>query len=140
MLPYIIPEIAARQVIKFSTKIPIWSNVNVLIFNKFHKERDYNTLLPDYEEAIAQSMKQQPPPPYYQVAMQGSQMVPNNESIQSTATTNFIESVTPANREADHGIPPAYEVGETYLPMASASQTISTANEVDIPSQMSRQQ
>lgn len=44
MLPYIIPDMSARQ------------------------ERDYNTLLPDYEEAIAQSMKQ-PPPPTYQMAM-----------------------------------------------------------------------
>lgn len=32
------------------------------------QERDYSTLLPDYEEAIAQGMKQ-PPPPYYQVAL-----------------------------------------------------------------------
>lgn len=28
------------------------------------QERDYNTLLPGYEEAIAQSLKQQPPPSY----------------------------------------------------------------------------
>lgn len=44
MLPYIIPDMTNIQ------------------------ERDYNTLLPDYEEAIAQSLKQQPPPSY-QVAM-----------------------------------------------------------------------
>lgn len=41
---YVIPDVSTRQ------------------------ERDYNTLLPGYEEAIAQSMKQQPPPSY-QVAM-----------------------------------------------------------------------
>lgn len=44
MMPYIIPDVSTRQ------------------------ERDYSTLLPGYDEAIAQSMKQQPPPSY-QVAM-----------------------------------------------------------------------
>ncbi|XP_055694937.1 lysosomal-associated transmembrane protein 4B [Lutzomyia longipalpis] len=44
MLPYIIPDVSHRQ------------------------ERDYSSLLPDYDEAISQSMKQAPPPSY-QVAM-----------------------------------------------------------------------
>ncbi|XP_037051418.1 lysosomal-associated transmembrane protein 4B [Bradysia coprophila] len=60
MLPYIIPDVSTRQ------------------------ERDYTTLLPDYDEAIAQSLKQQPPPSY-QVAMAGTTQLPaNNNSVPET--------------------------------------------------------
>lgn len=37
------------------------------------QERDYNNFLPDYDEALAQSLKQ-PPPPYYQEAILSSPM------------------------------------------------------------------
>jgi lysosomal-associated transmembrane protein len=52
MLPYIIPDVTHLR-----------------------QERDYSSLLPDYDEAIAQSLKQ-PPPPSYQVAMSNSTPVP----------------------------------------------------------------
>lgn len=51
MLPYIIPDV---------------SGTNGGADRRL--ERDYSSLLPDYDEAIAQSMKQAPPPSY-QVAM-----------------------------------------------------------------------
>lgn len=91
MLPNIIPEISARQ----------------------------DTLLPDYEEAIAQNMKQQPPPPYYQLTT-GTQMITNiiNER-------QFIQSTTSENRGRDHcEVPP------------TVPGTESNANEVSVPSQM----
>lgn len=70
MLPYIIPEISNRQVgfIKFTAYF-LLNGRKCNFYIKIRKqERDYSTLLPDYEEAIAQGMKQ-PPPPYYQVAL-----------------------------------------------------------------------
>ncbi|KAJ6649370.1 Lysosomal-associated transmembrane protein 4B [Pseudolycoriella hygida] len=68
MLPYIIPDVSARQ------------------------ERDYTTLLPDYDEAIAQSLKQQPPPSY-QVAMASTTQLPENNDSVPNATA---ENATPA--------------------------------------------
>lgn len=62
--------------------------------------------MPDYEEAIAQSMKH-PPPPYYQVAMASEQVVPNineNQSVQTRATTHVVLLPT-----VEHGVPPAYD-------------------------------
>lgn len=90
MLPYIIPEISARQ------------------------ERDYNTLLPDYEEAIAQSMKQ-PPPPYCQVAMTPNPISIPNAISSTNATENAIivssgAHTIPSNcDEVRNKIPPAYD-------------------------------
>lgn len=70
MLPYIIPEISNRQVsfIKFFAYFLLYGRECNLYVKIRKQERDYSTLLPDYEEAIAQGMKQ-PPPPYYQVAL-----------------------------------------------------------------------
>lgn len=91
MLANVIPEISARQ----------------------------DTLLPDYEEAIAQSMKQQPPPPYYQLTP-GTQVITNiiNER-------QFIQSSTSENRGSDHCEAPPAILG-----------TESIENEVSVPSQM----
>lgn len=58
MLPYIIPYVPSAQ---------------------HNQERDYSTLLPDYDEAIAQSMKQ-PPPPSYQAAMSNLQTEMTSET------------------------------------------------------------
>lgn len=58
MLPYIIPNV-----------------------NHLRQERDYSSLLPDYEDVIAQSLKQAPPPSY-QVAMS------------SPAPTGIVNTVT----------------------------------------------
>lgn len=93
------------------------------------KERDYNTLLPDYEEAIAQSMKQ-PPPPYYQVAMGTNQMVAVNgtENIQRRQTTaNITTAPAGANDVNAQVIPPAYdETNQT----ASTSESVTNANAI----------
>lgn len=62
-----------------------------------HQERAYNSLLPDYEEAIAQSMKapsyQAVPPPSYQVAMQQQSTETTNAEQASTSQT--ISDVSP---------------------------------------------
>lgn len=69
-------------------------------FSSLQKERDYNTLLPDYEEAIAQSMKQ-PPPPYYQVAMENNQInglnANNSPSLGSVVTARGATNI-PTNQ------------------------------------------
>ncbi|CAD7088089.1 unnamed protein product [Hermetia illucens] len=82
MLPYIIPHVSPT------------SN---------GQERDYSTLLPDYEEAIAQSMKQQPPPSY-QTAVSNVQVENPPDSVRlpnSSDETN--ESGSPA-RTAPAGV------------------------------------
>lgn len=90
MLPYIIPDINCRQ------------------------ERDYNTLLPDYDEAIAQSMKQ-PPPPYYQVVLTGTseQSAPVSRLAVPQQTDADIQS------DAECNDPPPYEPSQH--PQASAA-------------------
>lgn len=55
------------------------------------EERAYSTLLPNYDEAVAQFMKQAPPPSY-QVAMsnyqgQQQQQLPNNNNMNSLPVT-----------------------------------------------------
>lgn len=47
-------------------------------------ERDYNSLLPDYDEAIAQSLKQAPPPSY-SVAVNGHVQLPASSGDASIA-------------------------------------------------------
>ncbi|XP_055390381.1 lysosomal-associated transmembrane protein 4B isoform X2 [Condylostylus longicornis] len=68
MLPYIIPHVSST------------GGLN-------SEGRDYSTLLPDYEEAIAQSMKQQPPPSY-QVAMSNIQVEPANVDNNNDSSNN----------------------------------------------------
>lgn len=73
--------------------------------NEF-QERVYNTLLPDYEEALAQSLKQ-PPPPYYQVAMATANQIStangivntNNNIVPSNSvvTNDIVITATPNN-------------------------------------------
>lgn len=77
MMPYIIPEV--RQ------------------------ERDSSTLLPDYDEAIAQSMKQ-PPPPSYQVAM-SAQDPSTVDPMMSPAQSTLATAQQPEQQPSD---PPAY--------------------------------
>lgn len=86
MLPYIIPDISSRQ------------------------ERDYNTLLPDYEEAIAQSMKQ-PPPPYYQVVMTAA--AENGQPSSTVSRATLVQS--DGNRIDSNAeiTPPAYHEHDT---------------------------
>lgn len=69
MLPYIIPDVGGGSTASHRL------------------ERDYSSLLPDYDEAIAQSMKQAPPPSY-QVAMSVNghvAMIPDEQEDQSVA-------------------------------------------------------
>jgi len=84
MLPYIIPDVSTRQ------------------------ERDYTTLLPDYDEAIAQSLKQQPPPSY-QVAMANSTQLPDNShsvpNVSVETAANATTGPVPVNNaEATNNI------------------------------------
>lgn len=46
-------------------------------------------MLPDYDEAIAQSLKQQPPPSY-QVAMAGTTQLPENNNSVPEATAAAV--------------------------------------------------
>lgn len=82
-------------------------------FFHYFQERDYNTLLPDYEEAIAQSMKQ-PPPPYCQVAMTTpNPMVPNaiisNANENQTIMPSGTQAIPSVCDDVRNKIPPAYE-------------------------------
>lgn len=82
ILPYIIPDATNRQ------------------------ERDYSTLLPDYDEAIAQAMKQPPPP--YQVAMSttvGSPTVGTTNAVNENQENNGRE-VPLHNSEPENSRPP----------------------------------
>lgn len=56
------------------------------------QERDYTTLLPDYDEAIAQSLKQQPPPSY-QVAMASTTQLPDNSNSVPNANVETIAAI-----------------------------------------------
>lgn len=86
MLPYIIPDMTAPG-------------------------RDYNTLLPDYEEAIAQSMKQ-PPPPTYQMAManmQATGLQVNLDNVPATdgpqqSVTNVTVTDSPRHSTQPHAV------------------------------------
>lgn len=101
MMPYIIPDVSTRQ------------------------ERDYNTLLPGYDEAIAQSMKQQPPPSY-QVAM----------SAQDEPTGPIVVPIPPESPSTSavvpHSPPPyASTDAETAgVPVSPKSTTHTTTNAV----------
>lgn len=91
MLPYIIPHVTST------------SNGNNGGCNDFGRnggigDRDYSTLLPDYEEAIAQSMKQQPPPSY-QVAISN---IPNAEQVILPPVSNDDNETNNNNDPVNH--------------------------------------
>lgn len=69
-------------------------------------------MLPDYDEAIAQSLKQQPPPSY-QVAMASTTQLPDNnnsvpivnvETVATIPSTTTGPVVTSASAEATNNI------------------------------------
>lgn len=106
MMPYIIPDVSTRQ------------------------ERDYSTLLPGYDEAIAQSMKQQPPPSY-QVAMSAQD--------EPTVAGPIVVSIPPASPSTSAAAvvpqsPPPYattDVVETAgIPVSPKNITHTTSNAV----------
>lgn len=90
MLPYIIPDVSHLR-----------------------QERDYSSLLPDYDEAIAQSLKQ-PPPPSYQVAM--SNLGPVTATVNETVnieTTAASVTPEPLNITVEsHVLPPPYPIAK----------------------------
>lgn len=97
------------------------------LFFHYLQERDYNTLLPDYEEAIAQSMKQ-PPPPYCQVAMTTpTPMVANSMGLTANENPTIMPSGTQAIPstcdDVRNKIPPAYEENS-----AATNRTIDSNN------------
>uniref|UniRef100_T1DEF9 Putative lysosomal-associated transmembrane protein n=1 Tax=Psorophora albipes TaxID=869069 RepID=T1DEF9_9DIPT len=72
MLPYIIPD------------TPNTAN---------RQERDNNSLLPDYDEAVAQSLKQAPPPSYVvAMAMNNKTVTPAEEPITEENTINLPDN------------------------------------------------
>lgn len=94
--------------------------------------------MPDYEEAISQSMKQQPPPPYYQVAMAPNQLVLNmntngNHPMHAQATTH-VPSTAENHDESPNSIPPAYEENEnrTSAPTNGSTTNTTTGNQPDV--------
>lgn len=97
-------------------------------------------MLPDYEEAIAQSMKQ-PPPPYSQVALTTNQVVSTatanvnmnsnaNESqlVQSQTTTQA--TIPSAYDNAHNKIPPAYDETNNHPSISSTSEAYTASNEM----------
>lgn len=88
-------------------------------------------MLPGYDEAIAQSMKQQPPPTY-QVAM--SNAIPVVETNTSAGTTNgpvtvILPPASPSTSATAMGIssPPPYPIEEIYSP---ESESAMSTNEI----------
>lgn len=103
-------------------------------------ERDYSSLLPDYDEAIAQSLKQAPPPSYSMAMSVNGHVVLSEE--QGTAQANG-ETVNNTNTGAaegqvatnnvitvdgdDHPNPPSYEgVTGTGVTTNDNTNTITT--------------
>lgn len=85
MLPYIIPDVSTRQ------------------------ERDYSTLLPDYDEAIAASLKQTPPPSYQVAMFNAATPVAATNVIVNNAATTPLDGITSTGTlmtTADTMIPP----------------------------------
>lgn len=88
-------------------------------------------MLPDYEEAIAQSMKQ-PPPPYSQVAMATNSVIPNinvavmneNQSVQPQTATNSA-SISTNHDNVQNKIPPAYDETNAHPSVSLTSDTSS---------------
>lgn len=101
-------------------------------------ERDYSSLLPDYDEAIAQSLKQAPPPSYSMamsvnghVVLSEEQGTTTGETVNNTNTgaaegqvaTNNVDSVN----GDDHLNPPSYEgVTGTGVTTNENTNTITT--------------
>lgn len=89
----------------------------------YSKERDYNTLLPDYEEAISQSMKQQPPPSY-SVAMAGTGHPIGTPVVTQTAPNQTATGVTVV-------LPPVNEMAAAQPVAATNSVIISSSNNTE---------
>lgn len=73
------------------------------------QERDYSSLLPNYDEAIAQSMKQ-PPPPSYQAAMLNTSaiigddgLVVGGAAVAGATGVNAVETVIGGGVNEDGG-------------------------------------
>lgn len=107
------------------TEISI-SSLILILKCLYQKERDYNTLLPDYEEAIAQSMKQ-PPPPYCKVAsaMHQTSSNLNNNLTGLTHITNrqFIENIATSQNS-----PPAYDESNNQHSVTVNSDVLQPSN------------
>lgn len=110
MLPYIIPHVSSTGCVN----------------NGNGQERDYSTLLPDYDEAIAQSMKQQPPPSY-QVAMSNIQVelptIIENHTNSNDDSNNNNDS---SNNNNDGG---ATDANQLNISLNSSTQNGTTSNE-----------
>lgn len=105
MLPYIIPDIPDTPE-----------------SNNRRQERDSNSLLPDYDEAVAQSLKQAPPPSYV-VAMSM-----NNKGItQVDATPEEAVNVN-SNENVNFSDPPPYNAVED----AAVQQAVTTIDVVPV--------
>lgn len=117
MLPYIIPDMTARQ------------------------ERDYNTLLPDYEEAIAQSLKQ-PPPPSYQMAMaysmanqQVTGLQVNLETLPTTSVDNDLDEQPTATSNEVTTITNAIVNQSAIFSSNEPTVAVANANEATVPAE-----
>lgn len=86
LLPYLIPD------------------ANNGILGGGRMERDYSSLLPDYDQAIAQSLKQAPPPSYSMAMSVNGHVALNDENPQDGVATD--PTAAPADTIA---APPPYE-------------------------------
>lgn len=76
-----------------------------------NQERSYNSLLPDYDEAIAQNLKITPPPSY-QVAMQHQQ---NLTVALSPPTGTTTAQENPTQTSMNDSEPPSYNVAAQQM-------------------------
>ena len=115
MLPYLIPDI----------------NTGTMP-NGGRMERDYSSLLPDYDEAIAQSLKQAPPPSYSMaMSVNGHVVLSDDQTASRSADNNAASSsAAAAGSEEGQATPPPYEgaaaadaVPVVVVPVAGSSAT-----------------
>lgn len=91
-------------------------------------ERDYSSLLPDYDEAIAQSLKQAPPPSYSMAMSVNGHVVLSDETTTPRATEGDVSHQ--AEVSDGHQSPPPYEGAAAAAAALAQAQagTITTTN------------
>lgn len=124
MLPYIIPDVS-----------------------NLRQDRDYNSLLPDYEEAVLK----QPPPPSYSVAVANgyaaTMILPTTENAVSPSTSRHLETSPTTTPTMP---PPAYSTlqrnsiisdiaEETHENSSASGESINTPSTAEPQSPISSQ-
>lgn len=112
-----------------------------------HQERSYNSLLPDYDEAIAQSLKIAPPPSYQvAVAMQTQQTTadvgvlpmsavasPIHDQQPSTSSARTSEGDSLSENTEDEQNPPSYTAAQEMESSQSPPVIVTIPSNIAIP-------